>query len=267
MVLGYDEPRPKKENYESFIDRFTSGLKIFGQKEISFMIYGSYVRGEADFGRSDIDGVLVFPDNVVTNKKIMAEISRIVAVAQENNNIPFQTSPVDLRTMSDGRFNSYDPNFESYFEEESKILFGLDYRRNFKFELAEHSDQTAIRFNLRRARIGLLTSEQTIKENYPKFLEGFNQTLNSVSRGSKQILGLIDGRLRINRFSALEEISKIFPQVDAAPLKKIKYLFKNLRELDEIYKHSGEVINIWNSSLTFFEQIIKAYLDANPRIQ
>lgn len=267
MVLGYDEPRPKEENYFDFLDKFANGLENLGNKDISLMIYGSFVRGDVDFGRSDIDAILTLPNDVVTDKRIIAQISKIIALSQEGNNIPFQTSLVDLRTMNDGRFNSYDPNFKSYFNEEGRILFGKDYRDGFNFELVSHSDQTALRFNLRRARIGLLTSERVIKKDYPKFLEEFNQTLNSVSRGSKQILGMIDGNLRLNRFSALEEISQVFPEVDITPIKKIKYLYKNLKELDALYNNYSELIKVWEDSVTFFEQMIKAYLDANPRSQ
>ena len=52
----------------------------------------------------------------------------------------------------------------------------------------------------------------------------FNKTLNSASRGSKQILYLLDGKLRMNRFSAAEELNKLFPDVNIEPLLMIKEL-------------------------------------------
>ena len=267
MALGYDESRPKAENYSSFLEKFVSGLEKIGNKELSFMIYGSYVRGESDFGRSDIDALLIFPNDVVTDKEEMSKISELVAFAQRKNKIPLELTPVDLRTMSDGRFNSYDPSFERYFVSEGKILFGPDYKNNFRFELPKMPDQESVKTNLWMSRRALIMSEWQRQLHYTKFLDGFDTTLRKASRASKQILGMMDGKLRLNRFSALEEIEKIFPQVDSSPLKKIRHLFKNLDELDKIYKHPDEVIEIWKSSVTFFEQIIKVYLDANPRSQ
>jgi len=128
-------------------------------------------------------------------------------------------------------------------------------------------DQESVKTNLWMSRRALIMSEWQRQLHYTKFLDGFDTTLRKASRASKQILGMMDGKLRLNRFSALEEIEKIFPQVDISPLKKIRHLFKNLDELDKIYKHPDEVIEIWKSSVTFFEQIIKVYLDANPRSQ
>ena len=264
MVLGYDELRPKKENYLDFLDKFVKGLEKIGNKDIGLMIYGSFIRGDSDFGRSDIDAVLVFPE-VITDKKLVNQIAYSISDAQKGNNLPLEITPVDLTTMSDGRFNSYDPSFEKYFKSEGKIIFGLDYRNKFTFEFPTMPDQGQITANLWKSRRALLMSELNLQKDYKKFLEEFEETLNKTSRASKQIIGLTDGNLRLNRFSALEEISQIFPQVDITPLKKIKYLYKNLKELDEVYKHPGEVLKIWNSSLTFFEEMIKAYLDANQR--
>ena len=93
MLIESIEAEPKKENYEDFLAKLKYGLEIFGQKDISLMIYGSYVRGNADFGRSDIDGVLVFPDDVVVDKRAMSQISRIIANAQIGNNIPLDLTP------------------------------------------------------------------------------------------------------------------------------------------------------------------------------
>lgn len=267
MVLGYDEPRPKKENYDSFLKRFVSGLEIFRQKEMSFMVYGSYVRGDADFGRSDIDALLVFPNDVIINKGVLRQVSRIYANAQEGNNIPFQINPSDLRTLEEGRFNSYDSNFEPYFMEEGKIFYGPDFRKRIKFELPEMSDQNQLRFNLRKVRAYLLFSEFDRRKNDAQFIERFNKILNAASRGSKQIMGLVDGKLRKNRFSRLEEISEVFPEVDVSVLKEIRTIYKNTRLLDEIYRNPEEVSRLSFSAVTFFEQMIKAYLDANPRSQ
>ena len=261
MILGYDEKRPTEKNYHSFVQNLVDGLKKYNNEEISLMLYGSYVRGDYVAGRSDIDAVLVFPYDVLIDKNVFLEVSKIINYAQQENNIPFQVTPTDLRTMKDGRFNSFDPNFKQYFNNEGKIFFGSDYRDQFTYCLSNHSDQNALRFNLRKSRSGLLFSEHDKYKYYKTFLERFNKTLDAVSRGSKQILTMMDGKLRKNRFSALEELSEIFPEVNLEPLRKIKILYHNLEELDKIYRNSKDLIKIWGDSVSFFESLIKLYID------
>ncbi|MBI4116869.1 nucleotidyltransferase domain-containing protein [Candidatus Pacearchaeota archaeon] len=267
MVLGYDEPRPTRKNYDSFLERLVAGLEKLNNPEICLMLYGSYVREDFVPGRSDIDGVLIFPRDVIIGKSVMRYLSKTIANAQRGNNVPIQITPTDLRTMSDGRFNSYEENFKNYFKEEGKIIFGHDYRDRFRFEPPSISEQTPLRFNLRKSRIGLLHSEYDKEKNYGKFLENLNKAMNAASRGSKQILFLMDGKLRKNRFSALDEIRNIFPQVDTKPLKRIKDIYDNPRKLDGVYKSPIQATRLFYNSVTFFEEMIKAYLDANPRSQ
>ena len=169
--------------------------------------------------------------------------------------------------MTDGRFNPYDPSFKKYFGSrgESTILFGLDYRNRFNYEFPKIEDQQTLTTNLWLSRKSFLMSEWNKREDYKRFKGNFKRTLDKVSRGSKQIIGLTDGNLRLNKFSALEEIADKFPNVNPEPLEKIKHLYKNRQELYELYKNPEEALRVWAKSLTFFEQMIKAYLDANPQ--
>src|SRR3989344_4081341 len=252
MVLGYNETRPKEQNYQDFVEKLKGGLGNLGEQGVSLMLYGSWIREDYVAGRSDIDAVLIFPDEVIIDKQKLNTASKVLAQAQRGNNIPFQVTVTDLRTMQDGRFNSFDPNFEAYFGEEGRILVGPDYRKLFTYYIAIHSDQNALRFNLRKSRLGLL------------LLERFNKTLDATSRASKQVLAMLDGNLRKNRFSALEELSKVFPDLDTEPLRRIKSLYHNLKDLDKLYGHAEELAVVWNESVTFFESLVKSYLDNNP---
>ena len=231
------------------------------------MIYGSYVRKDFVSGRSDIDGVLVFQRDVVIGKSVMKYLSKAIANAQKGNNVPIQITPVDLRTMSDGRFTSYNPSFEDYFKEEGKILFGPDYREKFRFEMPTMPDQGDVTENLWKSRGSLFLSEWNQQKDYNEFLNELKKTLDKVSRGSKQILFMMDGNLRLNRFSALDEINNFFPQVNTKPLRRIKDIYTNLKKLDRVYQNKREATKLFYSSVTFFEEMIKAYLDANPRSQ
>lgn len=260
MILGYDKKRPTKENYINFLEKLCEGLKPL-EERISLMIYGSYIREDYVPGRSDIDAVLVFSGDLIINKNELSKASHAFSSAQKTNNIPFQVTVTDLRTMQEGTFNSFGPDFRPYFADEKKILVGKDYTPSFTYTMPEHPDLIPLRFNLRKSRTGLFFAEYEKSEDYKKFLNMFNKTLDAVSRASKQILHMIDGNLRKNRFSALEELSEVFPEVDTAPLIKIKELYHNLDDLNRLYFNTPELMKVWNDSVTFFESIVKSYLD------
>ncbi len=261
MVLGYNEPRPTEQNYKDFINKLKVGLKNLGERGVSLMLYGSYIRGNYVSGRSDIDAILVFPNNVVIDKEKLNVASKALAQAQEGNNIPFQVTVTDLRTMQEGTFNSFEPDFLPYFEDERRIITGPDYTTTFKYTMPKHPNQVPLRFNLRKSRTGLLFSEYDRNTDYKRFLERFNKTLDATSRASKQILSMVDGHLRKNRFSALEELSIFFPNLDTQPLKRVKSLYHNLGDLDRLYQNPEELIKVWDESVTFFECLVKSYLE------
>jgi hypothetical protein len=265
MVLGYNEARPKEQNYQDFVEKLKGGLGNLGEQGVSLMLYGSWVRGDYVTGRSDIDAVLIFPDEVIINKQKLNTASKVLTQAQRGNNIPFQVTVTDLRTMQDGTFNSYNPSFENYFKDECHILVGPDYREKFTFMMPTHPEQGPVTFNLRKCRQGLLFANHDKKSDYEQFLRKFTKSLDAVSRGSKQVLFMHDGNLLKNRFSALSKIKKEFPQVDTEPLEIIRNLYHHPERLDSIYRQPDEALSIWNSAVTFFEQLIKCYLDKNSQ--
>jgi len=264
MIKGYYVPRPNRENYDNFLSKLILGLEGLVDG-LSLMFYGSFVRGELVYGRSDIDAVMIFPDDVVINKGDLAKVGTALYGALKGNNVPFQVTVADLSTMRDGRFNSYAPSFESYFNEEGKVIIGPDYRPEFKFEMPTHSEQEALKFNLRKARNGLLFAEHDRNEDYELFLSKFKKTTDAVSRGSKQIYATIDGQIRKDRFSVLKEQKRYFSNIDFTPLEEIRYLYHNLDKLDALHNNPDEVMRIWNSSLTFFEELFREYIRKFPK--
>ena len=72
MIPGYNQKRPQKEHYQRFEKELVSGLEKLGLEGVSLLIYGSYIRGDYVPGRSDIDAVLIFDDDVVINKENVA---------------------------------------------------------------------------------------------------------------------------------------------------------------------------------------------------
>jgi len=260
MILGYNQPRPSRENYLNFSEKLVSGLEGLNISGLSLMYYGSFVRGDYNPGRSDIDALLEFPDDVVIDKTSMVNCSRVLAYALEGNNIPFQVSVGDRTTHMDGRFNTYTADFGPYFVEEGKMMVGPDPREHMAFNAQKTGTLYNMSFNLRKARFGFLMSEHTRKADYECMLKDFGKALDSISRGSKQIAGFIDGVERRNRFSGLESIKRNLPSVDSVPLDRIQHLYSNLDELDALYHSPDELMSLWESSLTTFEQLVKEYL-------
>ncbi len=265
MVLGYDKQRPSEPNYNNFVTKLVGGLEKIACDGLSLMIYGSFVRGDYTPGRSDIDAVLTFPHDVVIEKSLMREISIILYQALMGNNVPFQVAPLDATTMRDGRFNSFTDDFRDYFQSEGRVVVGPDYRGEMVFLGAKTGEESTLSHNLRKSRQALLFSEHDRSEDYRRFLERFNSALNVVSRGSKQVLYLVDGHLRKNRFSALEAIREVFPGINAEPLERIRDLYENLGRLDAIYRKPDELMGVWNSAVTFLEEVIRAYIHKFPR--
>ncbi len=228
------------------------------------MLYGSYVRGDFDAGRSDIDGVMIFPDNVVLGTQNLHRASLVLHQALHGNNVPFQVTVTDIATMHDGRFNSYDNSFRDYFAEEARIT-GIDYREQITYELPTMNEQVPVRFNLRKTRIGLLFAEHDRCDDLEAFIIKFAKSLDAISRSSKQILYFVDGKLRKNRFSAVQLIREVFPEVNLEPLLRIRRLYHNPQELDDLYRKPEEALILWNSAVTFMEEMIKWYIKRHPR--
>jgi len=264
MFPGYNQPRPTAENYREFETRLTSGMSELGIDGLSLLLYGSYVRGDYNPGRSDIDAILIFPSDFVIDKEDLSRASVVLCQALDGTNIPFQVTVTDIATMRDGRFNSYDESFKKYFEGESRIT-GQDYRSDITYELPTMDEQVALRFNLRKTRTGLLFAEHDRKLDYESFLRKFTKSLDAASRGSKQILSLVDGELRMNRFSAIDAIADTFPEVNTEVLSRIKMLYQDLTQLDALFEKPDEILSLWNSAVTFMEEMIRAYVKSNPR--
>ena len=92
-------------------------------------------------------------------------------------------------------------------------------------------------------------------------IEKFHKTLKGTTSSLKQVLYLCDGELRRNRFATIEALAEQFPEVDLNPLLTLKKHLQNPEELEGLYQDDTDVELVWNSSLTLFERVIKAYIN------
>jgi len=260
MTLGYDEPRPSEEDYHKTLSRLKENLGPFAESGLSLMLFGSYVRGEAIYGESDIDTVLIFPHDTVTDKGYIKEVGRAFAQSIPRS-FPLQVSPLDIGTARDGRFSSFGEDFGKYFLEEAQIAVGPDYRGEITYEPSKSGPLTTTAHNLRVARQGLILRQHYLETNRKKMIEKFHKTLKGTTSSLKQVLYLCDGELRRNRFATIEALAEQFPEVDLNPLLTLKKHLQNPEELEGLYQDDTDVELVWNSSLTLFERVIKAYIN------
>lgn len=267
MLLGYNQKRPTTEDYAVFEHIFVAGLRSLSIDGLSLLVYGSYVRGEAVYGRSDIDAVLIFPDDVVIQKENLAACGNMLAATLETSFVPFQVTPTDVGTLADGRFSTFTDDFEDYFSKdlEVKIAVGKDYRSLMMYDAEKSGMLQAAAFNLRKSRVGLLFASYFLKHDYEQFLRSFNKSLDSTARAGKCLLYLLDGDLRTNKFAMLPTLCSVFPSVDFQPLEQIQELYGEPSKLDALYHKPDEVLTLWNSSLTLYETMIKEYICMRPR--
>jgi len=265
MIIGYDAPRPDRSQYDDFQEKFVEGLNDLEIEGLSYMDYGSFSRGNYVPGRSDVDGVLVFPDKGVINKENLRECSIVLAHALGSTNIPFQVSVYDIATLQDGRYSTFTADFEEYFNEEARVLVGPDYRSQISYDLEKSGVLHTSAFNLRKARKALLFAEHDQLENYSGLVTGFGKCLEGAVNATKQVAFLCDGNLRSPKFSSVDFIRERFPDLDAGVLDLIKRLYENPTELDDFYQSPSDMKKLMNSSVDFFEGLVQGYTLKYPR--
>ncbi|MEM2089887.1 MAG: nucleotidyltransferase domain-containing protein [Candidatus Pacearchaeota archaeon] len=265
IIPGYNASRPKAEDYEAFMANFKKGLKELGNNEFSLMIYGSFANQTHTPGVSDIDAVLIFPYDVVIPKDFMQKVSIVLCEALKKNYVPFQVAPLDVTTIRDGRFNSFDKDLYDLFLKEGKIIFGPDYRNEMICLETKTGSESRLSHNLRKIRKDLLFANHYKQADYEMFLDKFLKTLDTTSTVLRNVLYLVDQKPRAQKFFSPKELEEYFPMLDLEPLNMIRDLRQNPEKLDELYFKPEEVMNIWNSAVTFFEKVIREYIKKFPK--
>lgn len=268
IVLGYNKPRPTEEDYVGFLDTFLSGLEKHADKGISFMVFGSLTRPE-DFipGVSDVDCFLVTRDDVVTDKELLRDVSDVLADALEKHYVERDITVSDIATMIDARFSSFNHSWKNYFQESDnvEVVLGPDYRRLFLFTRQEKNFQDEIVWSLREVRKQCVHAEFYRRNDYEAFLNGFDKILKRTGRGSRQLISMVDEKLHVPKFSAVERAGELFPSLNVEPLAYAKWIYTHPRERDKLNDKPEEIINISNNCITFFEELIREYIRLVPK--
>ena len=219
LIPGYNGDWAEKANYHDFEAKFTEGLTDLKIDGLSLMLYGSYLRPD-DFnaGISDIDAVLIFPDDVMIDKNNLQKVSIVLANSLKGNDgVAFQVAVCDLTTSHDGRFNSYGPSFEGHFRRDGKIIYGPDYRDEMRFILPSIDEQNSVATNLRKTWLGLLFAQHHLQSGEPareRFISDFNNSLQAISRSSKQVVYFLTHNIHLYRFGATDDLAYYFPDIN-----------------------------------------------------
>lgn len=253
---------PNKKNYDAFLEDFVSGLNA-AVPDACFYLYGSYTTGECDFGRSDIDGGVILNSSVITPKHQVITISQILASALTRNRVPVQFNIIDRQTAQDGRFLSYTTDYTDWLKAKAKV-FGPDYVQELRGIDYKMGVLEAACFNFRKTRNLLLAALDNIQKDPEKLKKDAEKSAGIASKFPKKLICLRQGILTSNRFTAQDQVGKMFPELDLSALDRINSLQRNVPELITTISDPNRAIDLMTSSLGVVEQLVSAYLSHFP---
>ena len=265
MLPGWTHPRPTRKNYDTFAAKLCAGLSPLAEKGVSLILHGSYINGTYTPGRSDIDGLLIFPDDFVIDRTNLDLATTALADAMTDNAVPFQVVIADIASLLDGRFTGYNPTFNEYFRKEGRVMVGPDYRATFSFSLSGKSGQNEASHSLRKIRQGMLFSDYDSQTDYEQFLKRFCKALDATATLTKSVFLMTDSRVRVGKFSLVDELHETFPELDTTPWEMVKDLYTNPEKLDRLFARPQDTKTVWHDARMFSESLVKAYCGKHPR--
>ena len=262
---GFDCPIPSKEEYQELVNELVSRLEqenVFTNH--SLLVYGSFLRGTHVPGISDIDGLFVFPDDVVIDKERFLLFTKIFSEVDQATTIRLQIKPYDMRTLIDGRFSTFGEDFGEYFSRERHILLGEDFTQNMQYFNQITHNSHYIAKNLRNSRMMFIGIEQQQEEDYRGFLDTLDAVCDMSLGVTKRIKLLMTNRVSDEKLSCLDFVGEKFPEVDLAPLRRIGNFRSNPQEYFALFRKPEEYKALALNCLTAQEEIIRAYISAHP---
>jgi hypothetical protein len=254
-----------KQDYDHFVEMFGEDIRKV-QPDTCFYLYGSYIRGRADFGRSDLDGGIILNDDVVTDEKKIRELSSFIGICMAETRIPIQFNLMDRETNRDGRFMSYTRGYIDSIKQTAKIVAGPDYVQEMNGLDFKSGALYASSFNLRELRNNLFKSHVIKFEDPDEYSSNFQKSLERASTFPKKMIYLAQDKLVEKKEEALNELQGMFPSLDLSILHEITGLLKSP---DRIYSISNDFQCSFNLSLKALnqsERLIKEYMKKFPNI-
>lgn len=254
---------PTRENYEEFAHSLIRGISNLDDG-MSLLVYGSFARDDYTPGRSDIDAILVLP-NIISDKRSLKSISKIYTEAQQGNHVPFQLTVTDKVSLQDGRLNPYMADFEKYLKSDAVLLVGDNPLRHMNCLHAKDGILTTLTFNFRKARSNLCQFDFELEENPRSFFKYYVKALDACVNASRKIPQLMTGEPVRGKFEGKLMLPELFPTLDLTILNKLEFLFSDAIRLQSCAKEAEHMRLIWEDSLTFFEELVQAYIEHNKQ--
>jgi len=260
--------RPIKEQYEGFMNEFSSELqKHF--PEVCFGVYGSIVNGNACYGKADIDGFLIMPGKVLSNKLKVFGLSQILARALSNNPVTTQFNLLDLETCIDGRFMSYTKDYSKYIKDNARVICGPHHHLYMngldpKFGVLHNAA-----FNFSGpggVRNSALYSLSVLQEDSDKFSLHVQKAIDNVAKFPSKLIWLRTGKVTPNRLEAQRVVKKNLDCLNYKLLDNINDILDNVSYLDYVLADPEKSLDLVYNGLEIMEQMICAYVYRHPFI-
>jgi len=236
---------------------------------VSFGYFGSLRDGRAVYGKADVDGFLIMPGGMVSDKRVVKGLSQILARAFSNNPIETQFNLLDSETIDDGRFMSYTKDYSDYFLDNSEILSGpfsgikmngYDFRSGVL-----HSAS----FNFTGpggVRNTALYSLNLLQGDYDVFATRVQNAVDKVAKFPNKLIWLRTGKTVPERREAQRIIERNLPEVDYELLDDINDVLDDVRKLDRRLENPESALNLLYGGLELMEQMVLAYVTRYPKI-
>lgn len=252
-----------KENYDRFIGEFSSKLAKKHPK-VCFYAYGSYVDGNCNYGRSDIDGGLILDSGIVTLKDIILDIAEIFANALKTNPVKTQFNLLDRETCRDGRFLSYTLDYTKWIKSVGKIISGPDYLKYMNGLDFKSGVLHTAAYNFRKAKNNLLYSLDMISTEPKRFREKTERVLETLAKFPKVLIWLRGEDVIPSRIKARKKLEKMLGYIDLTFIEQLEHLLKHPAKFYSKLEDNNQALQLSREALTTMESMIQAYIRKYP---
>lgn len=261
-------PQLKKSDYENFTNHFSSLLTTHFPN-VCFYGYGSFSEKSYVPGTSDIDGGIILPENFITDKKRIREISDLLKISLELFPIFPQLNLLDSGSNADGRFLSYTNSYTDWVKENGVVYSGPDLRDTLNGLNHKSGELSEIAFNFRRIRNSLLEASLNIDKSSNEegnFSTSLEKAVRTLAALPKKLLILQNGRVIPKKSEAYQNLEDALPIPDSSTLKYAQKLLRSLKKFKQVLDNAPQSRDFYEQILTQFEQVLKTYVETFPEI-
>jgi hypothetical protein len=254
---------PHKEDYEKFLYEFSNELKSI--KEISFFIYGSYLRDDFVPGVSDLNGFLVLNDPFITNKDTITSLASILdnSLKVSNTRIRTKFNIFDKGIAADGRFLVHSKDYVDFLKKNAVRKYGEYDLEDMDGSDYKSPERVSISSNLNNIRKGFFYREFNHYLNKRDFYE---EVIMKLSQFPRQLINISGEKLIEEKEDSLKAFLKNFSEYkDSSLVNRVNELMKDPFKY-EFFLEREEGFPFSLKCLTEMETMIKVYVEKFPKM-